>query len=153
MAAVALGVAVLLAATINQYGYHRDELYFRVLSGHPAWGYADEPPLTPMLARLSVAVFGDHLWSIRIPSLLCAVVAVFLTALLTRELGGGTGAQILAALSACCGLILVAGHILSTATVDLLVWLLVILFAVRALRREEPRWWLAAGLTVGLAST
>jgi len=66
-------MAALLVATIDRYGYHRDELYFRVLAGHPAWGYVDQPPLTPMLAKLSIAVFGDHLWSIRIPSILCAL--------------------------------------------------------------------------------
>ena len=52
---VALAVGLLLAITINGYGYHRDELYFRVLARHPAWGYVDEPPPTPMLARLAAA--------------------------------------------------------------------------------------------------
>jgi 4-amino-4-deoxy-L-arabinose transferase-like glycosyltransferase len=148
--AVALAVAAVLVATINSYGYHRDELYFRILANHPAWGYVDQPPLTPMLARLSIAVFGDHLWSIRIAPLLCAVAVVVLSALLAREFGGGTAAQVLAAIGAASAITLVAGHLLSTASVDLVVWLLVTLFAVRALLRERPRWWLAAGLTVGI---
>ena len=148
--AVALAVAVLLAATINRYGYHQDELYFRFLSGHPAWGYVDQPPLTPMLAKLGIALFGDHLWSIRISSVLCAVATIMLAALLARELGGGTGAQVLAAIGASSSLTLIAGHLLSTMSVDLVVWLLVLLFATRALLRAQPRWWLAAGLTVGL---
>ena len=58
---VALATVALLVATINGYGYHRDELYFRVLASHPAWGYVDEPPLTPLLAKASIALFGDHL--------------------------------------------------------------------------------------------
>jgi len=145
-------MAALLVATIDRYGYHRDELYFRVLAGHPAWGYVDQPPLTPMLAKLSIAVFGDHLWSIRIPSILCALAILLVVVLLAREFGGGTGAQVLAAAGACCSLVLVAGHLLSTATVDLLVWLLVILFAVRALLRGQPRWWLAAGVSAGLGT-
>jgi hypothetical protein len=150
VAVVVLAALTLLAVTINGYGYHRDELYFRMLSEHPAWGYVDQPPLTPMLARLSIALFGDHLWSIRIPVLLCTVATIGLTALLARELGGGRTAQLLAAIGACSPLVLVAGHLLSTASVDLPVWLLVTLFAVRALRRGQPRWWLAAGVTVGL---
>jgi 4-amino-4-deoxy-L-arabinose transferase-like glycosyltransferase len=151
VAAVALAALVLLTATIDRYGYHRDELYFRLLSDHPAWGYVDEPPLTPMLARLGTALFGDHLWSIRIPALLCPVAIVVLGALLARELGGGTAAQTLAAIGSCgSSLVLVAGHLLSTASFDLVVWLLVILFAARALLRGQPRWWLAAGLAVGL---
>jgi hypothetical protein len=145
-------VVVLLAATIDRYGYHRDELYFRVLAGHPAWGYVDQPPLTPMLAKLSIAVFGDHLWSIRVPSILCALAILLLVVLLAREFGGGTGAQVLAAAGACCSLVLAAGHLLSTAAVDLVVWLLVILFAARALLRRQPRWWLAAGVSAGLGT-
>src|SRR5213595_2998997 len=149
-AVIAAMMVALLVATIDRYGYHRDELYFRVLAGHPAWGYVDQPPLTPMLAKLGIALFGDHLWSIRVWSIGCAVAAVLLVAALTREFGGGTGAQVLAAVGSCSSLVLVGGHLLSTASVDLVVWLLVILFAVRALLRRAPRWWLAAGVAAGL---
>jgi 4-amino-4-deoxy-L-arabinose transferase-like glycosyltransferase len=148
--AVALGVAVLLLSTIQQYGYHRDELYFRMLADHPAWGYVDQPPLTPLLARLGIALFGDNVWGMRVLPLLVALLIVGLLALLARELGGGAVAQAFAALGGASTLALIAGHVLNTASVDLSVWLLVILFAVRALLREQPRWWLAAGLTVGL---
>lgn len=147
---VVLAVAIALASTINQYGYHRDELYFRMLSKHPAWGYVDQPPLTPMLAKVSIAIFGDSLWGLRIPAIACALVAVVLVALLARELGGGMAAQVLAAAGASSTFLLITGHVWLTATLDLVVWLLVILFAARALLRQQPRWWLAAGLTVGL---
>src|SRR5258705_13784837 len=55
---VVLADAGLLTATLNQYGSPRDELYFRMLASHPAWGYVDQPPLTPMLAKAGIAVFG-----------------------------------------------------------------------------------------------
>ena len=50
-AAVAV-VCALLYATLSRYGYHRDELYFRMLPLR--WGYVDQPFLTPLLAKLSI---------------------------------------------------------------------------------------------------
>src|SRR5688500_11256811 len=87
--------SVLLAATASRYDYHRDELYFRMLD--PAWGYVDQPPLTPLLARTATAVLGDTVWALRVPAIVAVAIAVLLTALATRELGGGTAAQGLAA--------------------------------------------------------
>ncbi len=147
-AAAAAG-AVLLA-TNDRYDYHRDELYFRML--RPAWGYVDQPPLTPLLARVSAAVLGDTVWAMRLPATVCVMAAIVLTTLVTRELGGGRRAQQLCAWGyAFAGVPVVFGHIMLTATVDLPVWAAVILFALRALLRGEPRWWLAAGAVSGLA--
>lgn len=150
VAAVTVVPVVSLALTATGYGYHRDELYFRVLGRHLAWGYVDEPPLTPLLGRASTALFGDNLVALRIPAIVCVAAAMVITALITRELGGGTAAQVLTSAGLGGTTVLLAGHTLATATVDLVVWTLVILFACRALLRGEPRWWLAAGLAVGL---
>lgn len=136
-------------ATATRYGYHRDELYFRMLE--PAWGYVDQPPLTPLLARAATAVFGDSVWALRLPAVACLLGAVLLSVLTTREFGGGRGAQTLCAWGlAFAALPLVFGHTLLTASVDLVVWAGVLLFATRALLRDEPRWWLAVGALVGV---
>src|SRR6185312_2423312 len=66
LAAVLVQV-VLLSAASQGYGYHRDELYFRML--HPSWGYFDEPPLTPLLAHVFRAL-ADQPWALRIPATL-----------------------------------------------------------------------------------
>jgi 4-amino-4-deoxy-L-arabinose transferase-like glycosyltransferase len=150
VAAVTAVVVLLLLLTADRYGYHRDELYFRMLGKHPAWGYVDQPPLTPLLARAGTALFGDSVVGLRIPAILCAAATVLTTALIARELGGGRAAQALTAIGISSTFLLIAGHVLLTATPDMVVWTLVVLFACRALLRGEPRWWLAAGLVVGV---
>jgi 4-amino-4-deoxy-L-arabinose transferase-like glycosyltransferase len=143
-------VTVLLLATSNRYDYHRDELYFRILGRHLQWGYVDQPPLTPLLNRLSILVFGDSLWAVRVPFALVIGGLAVLLALLAREVGGGRVAQVLAAGGAAGTFPLVGGHVETTATPDFLVWLGVLLFVVRALLHDRPRAWLAAGVVTGL---
>ncbi|WP_412538322.1 glycosyltransferase family 39 protein [Longispora sp. K20-0274] len=147
---VAAAVTALLLATSAGYDYHRDELYFRLLGQHPAWGYVDQPPFTPLLARASTAVFGDTAWALRVPAALLVAVTAVLLALIAREAGGGRTAQVLAALGTAGGFPLVAGHLLLTVTPDLVVWSLVILGVLRALLHDRPRAWLAVGLVTGL---
>jgi 4-amino-4-deoxy-L-arabinose transferase-like glycosyltransferase len=139
-----------MVATAGGYGYHRDELYFRLLGQQPAWGYVDQPPATPLLARSTVELLGDHLWALRLPGALILAGTAILTALLARELGGGRGAQVLAAAVSATLFPLVSGHVLLTATLDMGLSAGVLLCVVRALLRDE-RWWLAVGLLVGLA--
>ncbi|WIM95158.1 glycosyltransferase family 39 protein [Actinoplanes oblitus] len=146
---IALSATLLLLITAGRYGYHRDELYFRVLGDHPAWGYVDQPPFTPLLDRLAIEVLGDSLWAIRVPGALMVGLAALLAAALAREVGGGAGAQSLAATVVFGTFPLSAAHVGSTAAPDLLVWLGVLLFVVRALLHDQPRAWLWAGLVTG----
>src|ERR1044072_8610567 len=114
---------VVLLLLSGSYGYHRDEMYFRVLSEHPAWGYVDQPAFAPMAAKLSIAVFGDTLFGIRVPPALAAAILVVLVTLITRELGGRGVAQILAALGTATGAYtFIAGHTLLTLSFDLPFW-------------------------------
>jgi 4-amino-4-deoxy-L-arabinose transferase-like glycosyltransferase len=146
----AAGVALLLLVA-GRYGYHRDELYFLACGKRLAWGFVDQPPITPAIARLSQAVAPDSLVALRVvPSLIYGSL-VILAALTPRELGGGRTGQIGASLCAAVapGLLL-AGHLLSTTTPDLLVWAIVTFLLIRLLRTEEMRLWLAIGLAIGI---
>src|SRR5215469_6118166 len=97
VAAVAGVLTALLIAVSGRYGYHRDELYFIQCGRHLAWGYPDQPPLVPLIARLMTDLGPGSLVLLRLPSALAGGVLVLLTGLLTRELGGGRTAQVLAA--------------------------------------------------------
>jgi hypothetical protein len=45
-------------AFASRYDIFRNELYYIVCGRHPAFGYADEPPLLRRPRRFSVSVFG-----------------------------------------------------------------------------------------------
>lgn len=144
-----VAVVAVLSAFSGGYGYHRDELYFRMLP--PAWNYVDQPGLTPLLARV-ISGWADEVWAVRIPATLLLAGAVLVSALCTRELGGGAAAQTLSAWGlAFSTLPLAMGHELLTASMDLVVWPLVGLFVIRALLRD-PRWWVATGALIGLST-
>jgi hypothetical protein len=147
---VAVLLAAVLTATSGQYGYHRDELYFRMLE--PAWGYVDQPPLTPLIARVSTTLLGDTVQALRVPATLALVLTTVLVGLLAREMGGRAGAQGLAAAAfATAATPLVFGHTLLTVSVDLVVWTGVLLAVVRALL-HDPRYWVVAGVVAGLGT-
>lgn len=151
LAALAGGVGVLLLVTAGRYGYHRDELYFLRAGREPAFGYVDQPPLTPLLARAMDVVLPGSLTGLRLPSVLASALVVLLTGLIARELGGGRGAQLLAAASMGVSAVLLAvGHLLSTTTFDLLAWTALTWLLVRSLRDGGPVW-LVTGAVAGLA--
>src|SRR5829696_4588102 len=149
---VAAGELLLLLATANRYGYHRDELYFRVAAQHPAWGYDDQPALTPLLGRFSEWLFGETPRGLRVVSAVAIALVVVLVALIARELGAGRRGQAVAALSAAAsGAAMAVGHLLSTTTFDLLFWVTLVYLVTRLLGGGDERQWLLVGLVAGIA--
>ncbi|WP_433658285.1 ArnT family glycosyltransferase [Nocardia sp. CA-128927] len=179
MPIVAVLFAVVLIACTPRYGYHRDELYFLAAGRHLSWGYPDQPPLTPLVAKVMAAIDPDSLFLLRLPAVLAATLVVVCAGLMAREFGGGRAAQALAAGAvASAALLMGTGHLLSTAVFDLAVWSVVSLLVLKLIREiggpdkvdrqgeaedhaivperrnalwlSGPRWWLVIGLVIGI---
>ena len=134
------------------YGYFRDELYFIVCGRHPALGYVDQPPLAPLIAA-GTQIFGHSLVLLRAAPAIFAAASVYVTCVLAAELGGGTFAQIFAALtSVLCPVLCAFGMKITTDTVGLWLWPLTVLYLVRLARGAHPRAWLAVGAAVGVSA-
>ena len=151
LSGLALVKLALHFATIDGYGYFRDELYYVASTDHLAWGYVEHPPLSIALLWLSKSVFGDSLFAVRLLPALAGATTVVLTGLLARELGGERGAQLLSGLAVLVSpYFLAIGHFFSMNVFDALFWVALCLLATRILQRSERKLWLAFGLVAGL---
>ena len=150
---IAAAQLAVLLATSGRYGYHRDELYFIVAGGHPAFGYPDQPPIVPLLAWAMHTLAPGSLLVLLTPSALAAAATTVLAALISREVGGARRAQIIAAAcTAVSGFALATGHLVSTTTFDLLSTTLLGWLTIRAVVRRSPACVLAAGVVVGIGA-
>jgi 4-amino-4-deoxy-L-arabinose transferase-like glycosyltransferase len=151
---VASALFAVLMALSPRYGFHRDELYFLDAGRHLQGGYVDQPALTPLLARLTLTLFGVSLPGLRLWPALAAFATVVVGALTARELGGGRRAQLLAALgTATMPVLIAADHLDGPTAIDILAWAALALVVVRVGRTGDPRWWLAGGAVLGVGLT
>lgn len=157
MIAIALGAiaACVHAATAWRYGYFRDELYFIACSKHLAWGYVDQPPMVALAAWLA-APAGYQLVALRAMPILASATTVYLAVRLTRELRGGTFAQMLAGVATLAlPAYLLLGNTLTTSSFEPFFWTLALYLTVRLVRspaRQALLWWLAIGAVVALGA-
>jgi hypothetical protein len=135
----------------NQYGYFRDEFDYMACGNHLAWGYVDQPPLIPFLIHVCRAIFGDSLRSIRLIPAIASSFLVVQTAVLAREFGGRRFALLL---SAVCALVapqyLSNGSLLGTNCLEPNLWMGCAYFAILAIKRDDPRYWLWFGVVAGI---
>jgi Dolichyl-phosphate-mannose-protein mannosyltransferase len=137
--------------TNGNYGYFRDELYYIACSDHLAWGYVDHPPASIFLLAITRKLLGDSIFAIRLPVVLAGAACVVLTGLMARQLGGGRFAQWLAGLSLLVmPTALAFASFFSMNAFDLLFWIACAFILIRMIRSNNPRLWLAFGLTAGL---
>lgn len=154
-----VGVLVLLAlarfvfhmVTNGQYGFHRDELQTLDDARHLDWGFVVYPPVTPLIGRLELILFGTSLIGFRLFAAMAVSAAMILTGLIARELGGSRHVQILAAVAAGISPVsLVQGAVLQYVAFDYLWGVGLFYLLVRLLKSENPRWWVAIGAVLGL---
>jgi hypothetical protein len=147
IAAVFVALEVALS---DRYGFLQDELYFIVAGHHLAFGYVDQPPLTPLLDRIT-GVLGVSPTAVRILPALAGGAVVVLAARFAALFGAGRFGRIMAALTTACAPVIYAlAHLGITEPFDLLAWVVVLLCVTTALLRDRPRWWLGAGVAAGL---
>ncbi|MCC2624900.1 MAG: hypothetical protein K0R14_773 [Burkholderiales bacterium] len=133
------------------YGFFRDELYFIMCGFRPALGYVDQPSLTPLLAA-ATQYFGQSLFLLRALPAIFAACSIYVTCLLVIELGGGSFAQIVAALVAFfCPVLMSFGTKVSPDTFGLVFWPLSVLCVLRILKGADPKIWLLVGVLFGVS--
>lgn len=147
--AIALGTVTVHVATGARYGFDRDELMLLEDARHLAWGYVAYPPMTAFFGRVALELFGTSLVGFRFFAAVVQAIAVVLTGLMAREMGGGRWAQVVSALAVvpfCLG----AGALMQYISFDYVCWLWVAYSVVRLLKNGEARWWLGIGAGIGL---
>lgn len=155
--AVAGATGLLLLLLSNSYGYLSDELYFLAAGKYYLdWGYMDQQPLVPLLARGLDALFPGSLIAFRFPALVVTLLGIVMTALITREFGGDRVAQTLAAAAyPLSPWLLLSGHWLAAATLEPLEWATIIWLVVRWVRlrahgEHRDRLLLGAGIVAAI---
>jgi 4-amino-4-deoxy-L-arabinose transferase-like glycosyltransferase len=135
----------------NRYGYFRDEFNYIACGDHLQWGYVDQPPLIPFLIHFCRALLGDSLRAIRFVPAVASSLLLVQTAAIARELGGRRYALLL---SAICALIapqyLSNGSLLGTNCLEPNLWMGCAYFAILAVKRADPRYWLWFGVVAGV---
>jgi hypothetical protein len=144
-------IVQIAAGSSPAYGYFIDELYYLACARHLAAGYVDHPPLAPLVLAGVRLVFGESRFAIRILPFVAGGATAWLGGLLALELGGGLFAMALAALTIGLAPGLVAlSSFYSMNAFEPLIWMVVILLAVRLARSHDVRLWLPIGIAVGI---
>src|SRR5262249_3150358 len=95
-----IGAAFVAAelAVSGRFGSRQDELYFVVAGRHLAFGYVDQPPLIPLLTRVT-GILGVSPTAARIIPALAGGALVVVAAKFAALFGAGRFGRVLAALT------------------------------------------------------
>ena len=150
---IALGLFLyhVILSTLPGYGYFIDELYYIACSKRLAFGYIDHPPLSILLLALIRLVLGESLPAIRVVPAFALAATVFFTGLLTGRLGGTRWAIVTACLAMVAMPVgLVMGSFYSMNAFEIAIWAVILYLAIRLLGEENPTYWVAIGILLGL---
>jgi hypothetical protein len=136
----------------GNYGYFRDELYYIVAGQHLSFGYVDFPPLIALLAAFMYVIAKDSLVSIHLIPAIAGAAIVFLSGRIAAQFGGGTRAQVLAAVATMFSASFAVSSIFSMDVLDMLWWTLLTYLLVMIIKKNnrDPKLWILFGLVAGI---
>lgn len=112
---------------ISHFGFHRDELLHLALADHLDWGYKEVPPFIAIVGKISNLFFGDSIFATRVFPTIASGLIIWLTGLITVELGGKKFAIALACLAMIFSPAFAAsGYLFQPVVFDQLWWVLAV---------------------------
>ncbi|OHD11329.1 MAG: hypothetical protein A2086_05765 [Spirochaetes bacterium GWD1_27_9] len=133
------------------YGYFIDEFYYYACAMRLDFGYVDHPPLAPFILHLNHFILGDSLFALRFLPALAGAALVFLTGIITKELGGKTFAQIIATLAVTFSpVILVLNSFFSMNAFEVLIWVFTAYLIILLIKKDNPKIWILIGIIAGI---
>jgi hypothetical protein len=149
--ALALAKLFIHLFTSQGYGFFRDEFYYIACSEHLDWGYVDQPPLSILFLWGARKILGDSLFAVRFLPAVVGALTAYLIGLMTRELGGGRFAMILAMVAAIVAPeYLSVNRVFSMNSFDVLFWALSAYLLILILKGGDKRLWILLGLVLGI---
>ena len=137
--------------TGSNYELHRDEMLYFEMGSHLSWGFASTPPFISFLAFIIKSIFGYHEFFVKLFPALFGALIIILIALFIKEIGG-KGFGVLAG----CTAFIISTAMLRTSSLfmpvifELFFWLLFLYFVLMLINRQDPKYWIWIGITLGI---
>lgn len=138
--------------TSTNYELHRDEMLYFSMGNHLSWGFASIPPFMSFLAYVVINIFGYHEFFVKLFPALFGASIIVLIALFVKEIGGKGFAVFTG-----CFAYLISSAMLRSASLfmpvifELFFWMLFLLFVLKLINRQNPKYWIGIGISFGFA--
>lgn len=149
--AVIAFVTVIRGIVTSQLELTSVESYLWVCAQRPALGYFDYPGMVAWMGALSTALFGHSPLGVRAVSIVGGAAMIWFVFLAARRLYDEPAARLAAFLAALVPDFVLYGAYVTPDAPCLLFWSATVWALAHALSGDSPRWWIAAGLFLGLA--
>ena len=156
---VILAIRVVYLTSFNTLGLVYDEAHYWEWSRRLDWSYYTKGPGVAWAIRASTAMFGTHVWSVKLPAAIASAVLMAVGAKLASRIAGGkrhAGWYAAVALAAMPGYV-VTSMLLTTDIFYSALWLMSIWCVYEAMYQSKRvgralAWWAGFGFALGLAA-
>ena len=126
-----------------------EEAYYWNYGQHLDFSYLDHPPMVAVLIKFFTTIFGLSEFSVRLPAFLCWVLTAFFSCKLSELIRKGTGLYVLMFLSV-LPFFFVQSMAMTPDQPMIACWAAVLYCLYRVFILEQPKYWYAAGVWLGL---